>query len=895
MAWSGQYTADVIPGSDGWTRTASGTPTTENVSDVAGVLHIAQPSSKNLHYLKAEGSPSTYTTHHFLTAVRRVSGGAGRNDVCVQLRAKGKFTTQVSLVSDTQILVESFTGLTWTSDTKTVSSMGSSMHVLEVTYSAGTTTFLLDGTSFHTYSGTQDTAQTANQILFGDNDAGSSSASESYWDNLEWVYGGSKRTATTTSDAALVPASGEKGVTSDALLYVARTTTVTSDTSLEAGAQDLRKILRGETATGNVRIYGATSGQAYRIYNSSGTLIQSAVADGSGVVTFTSTGLPLTAAVIRGFTDNTYATLLSGQWCRTDIQVGNVFDARPSRIGVLPIDTEASYYYPTSQYGGRAQVCESSTNRFILYRKGGMGSSLGGSDGSVVVVRQDKATGLIDQGPVTIRSGIDEGHEVYCIARAPSGKLRFVYGGQNAAVYMRETTSADDITSWGAPVQILGAQFAWAGTFAIDSNGRNHIAAAGYSGGELMYGTSTDAAPTSFTWTSLVSPTGLTSSGWGVLFGDMAVYESGGTVTVGIVWSMYKKDGTFPTNYRYAYYAQTSDNGATWKKAGGSTITVPMSTSGTTGAVSAADEISTAYHYGAWTHLAFLSGAVPHVFVDNGTDVAETYCSVRYWSGSAWTKNSTTVPMWKSGITDYANWGVLLTSDDASRLYLYAANGYPIDPSADTKNGFQLVRYTSTDHFASSSSYVVADGDTYAPLSYAELADTGTDFNTDQTGFCYPKVSTDPRTIVFSGVDKDYSTVFLASLTVQDVTSDALLRLSPTKTITSDAVLLATRTATTTSDANLGSQRTTTVTSDASLTSTTTTQTATITSSALLSARRTATVTSNAAIYTSSSSPAKARIVRDTYVTSDQFGSKTVESDTFGERTTYIHPESTIS
>lgn len=39
----------------------------------------------------------------------------------------------------------------------------------------------------------------------------------------------------------------------------------------------------------------------------------------------------------------------------------------------------------------------------------------------------------------------------------------------------------------------------------------------------------------------------------------------------------------------------------------------------------------------------------------------------------------------------------------------------------------------------------------------------------------------------------------------------------------------------------------------------------------------------------------KAIIIRETYTTSDQFGSKTVESDTFGERTTYIHPESTIS
>ena len=45
----------------------------------------------------------------------------------------------------------------------------------------------------------------------------------------------------------------------------------------------------------------------------------------------------------------------------------------------------------------------------------------------------------------------------------------------------------------------------------------------------------------------------------------------------------------------------------------------------------------------------------------------------------------------------------------------------------------------------------------------------------------------------------------------------------------------------------------------------------------------------------STNSSTRAVIIKETYVTSDQFGSKTVESDTFGERTTYIHPESTIS
>lgn len=41
--------------------------------------------------------------------------------------------------------------------------------------------------------------------------------------------------------------------------------------------------------------------------------------------------------------------------------------------------------------------------------------------------------------------------------------------------------------------------------------------------------------------------------------------------------------------------------------------------------------------------------------------------------------------------------------------------------------------------------------------------------------------------------------------------------------------------------------------------------------------------------------PTRAIIIRETYVTSPQFGTKTVSSDTFGDRGTYIHPESEIS
>lgn len=41
--------------------------------------------------------------------------------------------------------------------------------------------------------------------------------------------------------------------------------------------------------------------------------------------------------------------------------------------------------------------------------------------------------------------------------------------------------------------------------------------------------------------------------------------------------------------------------------------------------------------------------------------------------------------------------------------------------------------------------------------------------------------------------------------------------------------------------------------------------------------------------------PVRAVIIRDTYVTSPQFGDKTVASATYGDRSTYIHPESEIS
>ncbi len=135
-------------------------------------------------------------------------------------------------------------------------------------------------------------------------------------------------------------------------------------------------------------------------------------------------------------------------------------------------------------------------------------------------------------------------------------------------------------------------------------------------------------------------------------------------------------------------------------------------------------------------------------------------------------------------------------------------------------------------------------------------------------------------------------TLLTSVATTSTYTADAVV-IDPvkTKTYTADGVIQDHVWYDITAPANL------TYTVDAVVVSgTATTTTKTYTVDAIIKAVPTKTYTADAVVVTGFvPGPTKARIVRDTYTTSTQFGAKTVGSATFGDRTTYIHPESEIS
>lgn len=563
----------------------------------------------------------------------------------------------------------------------------------------------------------------------------------------------------------------------------------------DLGRSKIRKVGVGETATGNVRLFGATSGQAYRIYSSASAVLQSAVADANGVVAFTTTGLPATGATIRGFTDNTYTTPLDGQHWAGDIAVGNTFTADPALIpgtGLKVVATDGSYYYSSSQFGSRGQIWQTDDYWFVVYRTGGAGSSFGASDGNVVVVRIDRATGDVDQGPVTLRSGITEGHEVFAIARAPDGKLRFVYGGQNAHLYMRISSSADDVTAWGSAVQLTSsAPASFAGTYIIDSDGDNHIIGGTYSGGDLVYGKSVNATPTSFSWTTVVTANGTLSTGYGVLFGDAVLYESGGTKKLMLCFGSYAKSGGFGsfTAYKNCYYLESTDFFATVKKADGSSAgSVPLAYT-TSQDVTGPDLVSSLYHVGGWAKLAQDSGT-PVILLDNDRDNLPASNVpgaqfVAHWSGSAWVNH--TVPeitMWyenpntsdPADSRDVANacFGVNIQAKSGT-VYLYAAVGYATQPSLDTTyDGFQLLLFRSTDYFANYTVDAIVADNPHGPFTYTDLYDGGAKRGIGiwAAGLSYPKCPPDDAGVVlFSAVDKDFATLLIADQLPQSVST----------------------------------------------------------------------------------------------------------------------------
>jgi hypothetical protein len=535
---------------------------------------------------------------------------------------------------------------------------------------------------------------------------------------------------------------------------------------------NMRRVLRGEAEHTSLRITGNTPGEAGKLFQSA-TLKASAVADSDGVITFTAFGTPLTGAHVQVYTDNTYATPIPHtRWPDSgeiDVAYGNVLERRPMRLGargVRVIDDNASMYYPTSQFGSSDAVCASPTKIFFAYRVGGPGNVFAGEsvNGDLVVVRIDRYTGQVDQGPFTLKTGITDGHEYFSVQRAPSGKLRAVYGGANSApLYIRESTNVGDITAWGTALNIsLGSVGSFLHcSYKIGADGKNYFMANNYWANSthvpaLRLGTSPDNDIGTVTWNTLMAnfdPSIFLK--WTAISGDMALDETTSPATQHIVFSCLKRyDETGTTaDYRNAYYLKSQDGGATAKKADGSSITLPLAMGDATNGTCGADLVSGGNHYGPACHIAADNNGDAIVLHD--VDYASDYrdFDASHWTGSAWAANQ----VYRADTPDGGLFGSTLMNHDGRMVFVACPS-----LSHGGVGASRVIRKVSSDKFATGTDSVVFNDD-YPQYFYDQgKGSGGTAVRTALLPFEYPKSPREsPGVIIFSAVTFTQSTVLM--------------------------------------------------------------------------------------------------------------------------------------
>jgi hypothetical protein len=369
---AGRYDASAVPTSASPVWVRSGTPTSEAVS--SGILNVVTPSNAAVTYTQTNGS-TQYDYAGFAARAKWTSG----TELVLEAAGAGKFRARFR-ASSTSIACEVHNGTSYTSlGTGTI--VSGTAFVARIEYVNGTVTFYIGDDIIASYSGTQDTAQTNNYVLFGDDTA--TSACTFSIDEIDYVFR---------------PVVKEK-----------------AGEPFHAG---LTRIKHGEITNTKVRVYNGTTGHAYRIIDCLGTVIGSAVVDGNGLASFTVGASEFYAAKLVGYTDNTYATSESvwpGQGYGI-IRADDIFDANTGQLGgggVSVVDTQGSYYYPTHQYGGaHNEFVETDTYRFVVYRTGPKQAS-GSGAGGYWVRRFNKLSGDWDQGPYSGRCSSPDGHECF--------------------------------------------------------------------------------------------------------------------------------------------------------------------------------------------------------------------------------------------------------------------------------------------------------------------------------------------------------------------------------------------------------------------------------------------------------------------------------------------------
>jgi len=155
-------------------------------------------------------------------------------------------------------------------------------------------------------------------------------------------------------------------------------------------------------------------------------------------------------------------------------------------------------------------------------------------------------------------------HDAPSILVLSSGKILVFYGHHSSALYVKKSTNAEDISSWGSAIT-------------VESSASTYRQPIQLSNGDIWVFYRRDVSGTHGTWCYRVSTTD--GDSWGSIntlvdFGDgYRIYGHvvrGGT-SIHVAW--WRRDNS---NYENAYYIYSPDNGSTWKTRGGTTRTPPI-------------------------------------------------------------------------------------------------------------------------------------------------------------------------------------------------------------------------------------------------------------------------------------------------------------------------------
>ena len=189
------------------------------------------------------------------------------------------------------------------------------------------------------------------------------------------------------------------------------------------------------------------------------------------------------------------------------ISGGNIFDANLSP-DVHVLSTRGAPEYAVNGYGGCGQTIDAGDKIHFIYSR---------SDNKIIGLTYIKATGAYSQEYELCI--LPEHHDGWIMRRTSTGKLRFLYGGYNSSLYFRETSIADDMSTFGANTTIAIGGINSGVQYVVDRYDNDIITFGPNQYAYILF------RPNGESWAnfSTKKTIGTLSNGWGPLSGGMDV------------------------------------------------------------------------------------------------------------------------------------------------------------------------------------------------------------------------------------------------------------------------------------------------------------------------------------------------------------------------------------